>query len=111
MADKPVIFAMANPIPEIMPDEALEGGAYIVGTGRSDFPNQINNVLAFPGIFRGALDARARKITIEMQIAAAKGIASLIPESELSTTNIIPDAFQDGVATVVAKAVSGSVDD
>ena len=111
MADKPVIFAMANPIPEIMPDEALEGGAYIVGTGRSDFPNQINNVLAFPGIFRGALDARARKITIEMQIAAAKGIASLIPESELSTTNIIPDAFQEGVATVVAKAVSGSVDD
>ena len=111
MADKPVIFAMANPIPEIMPDEALEGGAYIVGTGRSDFPNQINNVLAFPDIFRGALDARARKITIEMQIAAAKGIASLIPESELSTTNIIPDAFQDGVATVVAKAVSGSVDD
>ncbi|MCJ1976367.1 MULTISPECIES: NAD(P)-dependent malic enzyme [Pseudolactococcus] len=111
MADKPVIFAMANPIPEIMPDEALEGGAYIVGTGRSDFPNQINNVLAFPGIFRGALDARARKITIEMQIAAAKGIASLIPDSELSTTNIIPDAFQDGVATVVAKAVSGSVDD
>ncbi|MCJ1978608.1 NAD(P)-dependent malic enzyme [Lactococcus carnosus] len=111
MADKPVIFAMANPIPEIMPDEALEGGAYIVGTGRSDFPNQINNVLAFPGIFRGAFDARARKITIEMQIAAAKGIASLIPESELSTTNIIPDAFQDGVATVVAKAVSGSVDD
>src|SRR5574337_98652 len=111
MADKPVIFAMANPIPEIMPDEALEGGAYIVGTGRSDFPNQINNVLAFPGILRGALDARARKITIEMQIAAAKGIASLIPDSELSTTNIIPDAFQDGVATVVAKAVSGSVDD
>lgn len=111
MADKPVIFAMANPIPEIMPDEALEGGAYIVGTGRSDFPNQINNVLAFPGIFRGALDARARKITIEMQIAAAKGIASLIPDSELSTTNIIPDAFQDGVATVVAKSVSGSVDD
>ena len=111
MADKPVIFAMANPIPEIMPDEALEGGAYIVGTGRSDFPNQINNVLAFPDIFRGALDARARKITIEMQIAAAKGIASLIPESELSTTNIIPDAFQDGVATVVAKAVSRSVDD
>lgn len=111
MADKPVIFAMANPIPEIMPDEALEGGAYIVGTGRSDFPNQINNALAFPGIFRGALDARARKITIEMQIAAAKGIASLIPDSELSTTNIIPDAFQDGVATVVAKAVSGSVDD
>ena len=111
MADKPVIFAMANPIPEIMPDEALEGGAYIDGTGRSDFPNQINNVLAFPGIFRGALDARARKITIEMQIAAAKGLASLIPERELSTTNIIPDAFQDGVATVVAKAVSGSVDD
>lgn len=111
MADKPVIFAMANPTPEIFPDEALAGGAYIAGTGRSDFPNQINNVLAFPGIFRGALDARARKITVDMQIAAAKGIASLIPDEELSTTNIIPDAFQEGVAKVVAAAVRDAVMD
>ncbi|CAM4241298.1 malate dehydrogenase [Streptococcus penaeicida] len=109
MAEKPIIFAMANPVPEIFPDEALEAGAYIVGTGRSDFPNQINNVLAFPGIFRGALDARAKKITVDMQIAAAKGIASLIPENELTTTNIIPDAFQKGVAEIVAKSVSDAV--
>ncbi|MBO1306331.1 NADP-dependent malic enzyme [Enterococcus sp. 669A] len=109
MADKPVIFAMANPTPEIFPDEALEAGAYIVGTGRSDFPNQINNVLAFPGIFRGALDARAKKITVDMQIAAARGIASLITDEDLSTTNIIPDAFQPGVAQVVAEAVSDAV--
>ncbi|MGM0216248.1 NAD(P)-dependent malic enzyme [Enterococcus sp. AZ109] len=109
MAEKPVIFAMANPTPEIFPDEALEAGAYIVGTGRSDFPNQINNVLAFPGIFRGALDARAKKITVDMQIAAARGIASLISDEDLSTTNIIPDAFQPGVAQVVAKSVSDAV--
>ena len=109
MADKPVIFAMANPVPEIFPDEALEAGAYIVGTGRSDFPNQINNVLAFPGIFRGALDVQAKRITIEMQIAAAKGIASLIPDDELCTTNIIPDPFQPGVAKIVAKSVSEEV--
>ena len=105
MADKPIIFAMANPEPEIFPDEALAAGAYIVGTGRSDFANQINNVLAFPGIFRGALDTRARKITIDMQIAAAKGIASLIPDAELSTTNIIPNAFDGDVAEVVAESV------
>lgn len=109
MAEKPVIFAMANPTPEIFPDEALAAGAYIVGTGRSDFPNQINNVLAFPGIFRGALDAQAKKITVEMQLAAAKGIASLIPENELSTINIIPDAFQENVAKVVAESVSQAV--
>ncbi|WP_291293464.1 NADP-dependent malic enzyme [Enterococcus sp.] len=109
MGDKPVIFAMANPVPEIFPDEALAGGAYIVGTGRSDFPNQINNVLAFPGIFRGALDAQARKITVEMQIAAAKGIASLIPDEELTPTNIIPDAFQEGVAKIVADSVKDAV--
>lgn len=111
MAEKPVIFAMANPTPEIYPDEALEAGAYIVGTGRSDFPNQINNVLAFPGIFRGALDARAKTITVEMQVAAAKGIAALIPDSELSPTNIIPDAFQEGVAKVVAQSVRDAVKD
>lgn len=109
MNDKPVIFAMANPTPEIFPDEAIAAGAYVVGTGRSDFPNQINNVLAFPGIFRGALDSRARDITIEMQIAAAKGIASLISDEELSTTNIIPDPFQEGVAKVVAESVSQAV--
>lgn len=109
MGEKPVIFAMANPTPEIFPDEALTAGAYIVGTGRSDFPNQINNVLAFPGIFRGALDARAKKITVEMQIAAARGIASLISDQELSPTNIIPDPFQPGVAKVVAEAVSDAV--
>lgn len=110
MGDKPVIFAMANPVPEIFPDEALAGGAYIIGTGRSDFPNQINNVLAFSGIFRGALDAQARKITVEMQIAAAKGIASLIPDEELSPTNIIPDAFQEGVAKIVANSVKDAVE-
>lgn len=109
MAERPVIFAMANPVPEIYPDEALEAGAYIVGAGRSDFPNQINNVLAFPGIFRGALDARAKIITVEMQIAAAKGIASLVSDDALSTTNIIPDAFQEGVADIVAKSVSSAV--
>lgn len=109
MAARPVIFAMANPIPEIYPDEALEAGAYIVGTGRSDFPNQINNVLAFPGIFRGALDARAKTITVEMQISAAKGIASLVPDDALSTTNIIPDAFKEGVAEIVAKSVRSVV--
>ncbi|MGV3010521.1 NAD(P)-dependent malic enzyme [Streptococcus thoraltensis] len=111
MAEKLVIFAMANPTPEIYPDEAIEAGAYIVGTGRSDFPNQINNVLAFPGIFRGALDARAKTITVEMQVAAAKGIAALIPDSELSPTNIIPDAFQEGVAKVVAQSVRDAVKD
>lgn len=105
MNDKAIVFAMANPTPEIMPDEALEGGAFIVATGRSDFPNQINNVLAFPGIFRGALDARASDITDEMQLAAAKGIASVIPEEELSTTNIIADAFNPKVAEVVADSV------
>ena len=105
MSEKPIIFAMANPTPEIMPDEAKEGGAFIVATGRSDFPNQINNVLAFPGIFRGALDARASDITDEMQIAAGQGIASVIPESELSVDNIIPDAFNPKVAEVVADSV------
>lgn len=109
MNQKPIIFAMANPTPEIFPEEALAAGAYIVGTGRSDFPNQINNVLAFPGIFRGALDARAKKITMEMKVAAAKGIASLIPTEELSTTNIIADAFNESVAKVVAESVSQAV--
>ncbi|RLK63777.1 NADP-dependent malic enzyme [Atopobacter sp. AH10] len=105
MNDKAVIFAMANPDPEIYPDEALKAGAYIVGTGRSDFPNQINNVLAFPGIFRGALDARSRDITIDMQIAAARGIASLVSDDELAPDHIIPDAFKEGVTEVVAESV------
>ena len=106
MAEKPIIFAMANPTPEIMPDEALEAGACVVGTGRSDFPNQINNVLAFPGIFRGALDVRASDINEAMKIAAAKAIASLVSDSELSKEYILPAAFDERVGKTVAKAVS-----
>lgn len=105
MRDKAIIFAMANPVPEIMPDLAKAAGAYIVATGRSDFPNQINNVLAFPGVFRGALDARVSDITIEMQLAAAEGIAAVIPEDELSADRIIPNAFEEGVAQSVADSV------
>ena len=105
-----IVFPMANPVPEIMPDKALEGGAAIVGTGRSDFPNQINNVLVFPGIFKGALQARAKKITEEMEVAAAHAIASLIPDEELSPTNIIPSAINKSVADVVAKAVADHVE-
>ena len=105
MAKDPIIFAMANPVPEIMPDEALAAGAKIVGTGRSDFPNQINNVLAFPGIFRGALDVRASDINDEMKIAAAEAIASVIPESELRPDYIIPDSFNPHVKDAVATAV------
>ena len=100
-----IIFAMANPVPEIFPDQALAAGARIVGTGRSDYPNQINNVLAFPGIFRGALDVRATKINDEMKIAAAHAIASLIPPEELSDQYIIPNPFNRDVAPVIAKAV------
>ncbi|HEX2944341.1 MAG TPA: malic enzyme-like NAD(P)-binding protein [Clostridia bacterium] len=106
MAKDPIIFAMANPTPEIMPDEALEAGASVVGTGRSDFPNQINNVLAFPGIFRGALDVRASDINDEMKIAAAKAIASLITEEELRPDYVIPAPFDTRVGPSVAKAVS-----
>ena len=100
-----IVFPMANPTPEIMPAEALEAGAAVVGSGRSDFDNQINNVLAFPGIFRGALDARASAITEDMKLAAAYGIASLIGEDELRPDYIIPGAFDKRVAQVVAKAV------
>lgn len=100
-----IIFAMANPIPEITPDEALAGGAKIVATGRSDYPNQVNNVLAFPGIFRGALDCRASEINDEMKIAAVHAISGLISESELSVTNIIPNAFDMRVVPAVAEAV------
>lgn len=106
MADKPILFPMANPTPEIMPDQALEAGAAVVGTGRSDFPNQINNVLAFPGIFRGALDVRAKDINDEMKLAAAYAIAGLVSEGELRADYIIPNAFDPRVAPAVAKAVS-----
>lgn len=105
MAADPIVFPMANPTPEIMPDLALEAGARIVGTGRSDYPNQINNVLAFPGIFRGALDCRATCINEEMKVATSYALAGLIPDAELSETNIIPNALDDRVAPVVAKAV------
>lgn len=105
MADKPIVFAMANPTPEIFPDEAKEGGAFIVGTGRSDFPNQVNNVLAFPGIFRGALDVRAREINEEMKVAAAYAIANVVNDDELTTDYVLPDAFNENVVENVAKAV------
>ena len=105
MAKDPIIFAMANPTPEILPSEAIEAGAKIVGTGRSDFPNQINNVLAFPGIFRGALDVHARDINDEMKIAAAEAIASVIPENEITPEYIIPDAFHPAVKEAVSTAV------
>ena len=105
MGRDPIVFPMANPTPEIMPDEAKAAGARIVGTGRSDYPNQINNVLAFPGIFRGALDCRASQINEEMKTAASFAIASLIPENELSESNIIPSALDKRVARAVADAV------
>ncbi|WP_312650104.1 NAD(P)-dependent malic enzyme [Aminipila sp.] len=105
MAKDPIVFVMSNPIPEIMPDEAKAAGAAVVGTGRSDFPNQVNNVLAFPGIFRGALDARAKKITEEMKEAAARAIAAVIPEEELSADYVLPDPFNPKVVENVAKAV------
>lgn len=105
MNKDPFIFAMANPDPEIMPEEALEAGAYIVGTGRSDYPNQINNVLAFPGLFRGALDARAKNITEEMKLEAAKAIAKIITDDELSQEYVIPSPFDKRVVKVVSEAV------
>ena len=105
MAKDAIVFPMANPTPEIMPDEALAAGARIVGTGRSDFPNQINNVLAFPGVFRGALDCRASSITEEMKVATSHALASLIPDEELSETNIIPSALDRRAARAVADAV------
>ena len=100
-----IVFAMANPTPEIMPDKAKEAGARVVGTGRSDFPNQINNVLVFPGIFKGALRSRAKAITEDMKVAAAKAVASLVTEEELKNGTIIPSAFNPSVADTVAKAV------
>ncbi len=106
MAKDAIVFPMANPTPEIFPDEALKAGARIVGTGRSDYPNQINNVLAFPGIFRGALDCRAREINEQMKVAASLALADLIPDEERSETNIIPNALDVRVAPAVAKAVA-----
>lgn len=100
-----IVFAMANPVPEIMPNIAKEAGALVVGTGRSDFPNQVNNVIVFPGIFKGALMARATAITEDMKIAAAEAIANMIPEEELHADNILPEPFAEGVADIVAEAV------
>ena len=105
MADKPILFPMANPVPEIMPDEAIAAGAAVVGTGRSDFPNQINNVLAFPGVFRGAFDVRASDINEEMKLAAAKALADLVGD-DLSPEYIVPAAFDERVCPAVAKAVA-----
>ena len=106
MALKAIIFACANPNPEIIPDDAIKGGAAVVATGRSDYPNQINNVLAFPGVFRGAFDVRAKEINEEMKLAAAYAIANLISSQELNSKNIIPAAFDERVATAVSQAVS-----
>ena len=106
MASDAIVFAMANPTPEIMPEEAKKGNARVVATGRSDYPNQINNVLVFPGIFRGALDVKAKAITETMKVAAAKAIAAIVTEEELNEEYIIPGAFDERVAKAVAKAVS-----
>lgn len=111
MAEKPILFPMANPVPEIMPDLAKKVGAAVVGTGRSDFPNQINNVLAFPGIFRGALDVRAKDINDEMKVAAAYAIAGLIDEKDLAEDYIIPNPFDKRVAKVVSEAVAKAARD
>ncbi|MCM8822007.1 MAG: NADP-dependent malic enzyme [Candidatus Omnitrophica bacterium] len=105
MKPNPIVFAMANPVPEIMPEEARKAGAFIIGTGRSDYPNQINNLLAFPGIFRGVLDARAKQITEKMKIEAAKAIAAIIPEKKLCPDYVIPSPFNKAVAKAVAGAV------
>ncbi len=108
MAGKPIVFAMANPVPEIMPDLAKAAGAVVVGTGRSDFPNQVNNVIAFPGIFRGALDCGAKRITEEMKKAAALAIADVIPKEELSADYVLPDGFNPLVVKRVAEAVAAA---
>lgn len=106
-----ILFAMANPVPEIMPDIAKKAGAKVVGTGRSDFPNQVNNVVAFPGIFKGALEGRATQITEEMKLAAALAIASLVPEDKLNEDNIMPEAFDPRVADIVSDAVKAHIHD
>jgi malate dehydrogenase (oxaloacetate-decarboxylating) len=100
-----IVFALANPTPEIMPEVAKAGGARVVATGRSDFPNQINNVLVFPGMFNGVLKVRAKEICDQMKIAVAKGIAGLIKDSELTENNIVPSVFEEGVSETVSKAV------
>ena len=105
-----IIFAMANPVPEIMPDIAKAAGAKVVGTGRSDFPNQVNNVVAFPGIFKGALEGRAAQITEEMKLAAALALANLVPDSELNENNIFPEAFDPKAVEVVSKAVKDHIE-
>lgn len=109
MAKDAIVMAMANPVPEIMPDAAKAAGARVVGTGRSDFPNQVNNVVAFPGIFKGALEGRATQITEEMKLAAAKAIASLVPDEELNEDNIMPEAFNPKVSELVAQAVKSHI--
>lgn len=109
MAADPIVFAMANPVPEIDPADAKEAGARVVATGRSDFPNQINNVLAFPGIFRGALDAHAEEITDSMKLAAARALADLVSADKLSVDYVIPGAFEEGVAEAVAEAVKAEI--
>ncbi len=109
MANDSILFAMANPVPEIMPDVAKAAGAKVVGTGRSDFPNQVNNVVAFPGIFKGALEGRATQITEEMKLAAANAIAGLVSDDELNEDNIMPEAFNPKVAEVVAEAVKAHI--
>ena len=106
MNNDAIIFALANPIPEIMPEAALAGGARIICTGRSDYPNQINNVLVFPGVFRGALDVRAKHITVEMKVAAAQAIAACINADELNDNYVIPGCFDERIAPAVAAAVA-----
>lgn len=106
MADKPIVFAMANPTPEIMPEDAKAAGAFVVGTGRSDYPNQINNVVAFPGVFKGALAVRAKDINEEMKLAAAYAIAESVPEDKLNSENILPDPFDREIPKAVARAVA-----
>jgi len=108
MASKPVVFAMANPVPEIMPDEARGAGAAVVATGRSDFPNQVNNSMVFPGVFRGALDVRARNINVQMKIAAAEAIAGFVDDKELDRDYIMPSALNYKVPAYVAAAVARS---
>ena len=106
MADKAIVYACANPTPEIFPEDAKEAGAYVMATGRSDFPNQVNNVLAFPGIFRGTFDVHASDINEEMKMAAAQAIAGMVTDDQLSPDCIIPSPFAEGVADTVAKAVA-----
>ena len=104
-----ILFAMANPVPEIMPDVAKASGARVVGTGRSDFPNQVNNVIAFPGIFKGALEGHATQITEEMKLAAAEALAALVPDDKLNDDFIMPEAFDPRVAEVVSQAVKSHI--